>query len=423
MRLVKGSKVEILVNTHVLGVEWHGARIISGNGHTYDVEYDCSSATDKALSKRVPRKAIRPCPPAMENIGSWKVNDVVEVWNAGCWKEATVLKYITGEFCLVRLHGPCTELKVHEDNMRICQSWLNGQWIISLKGPAKSGVVKFSRNLISNNNKTMPKVQNTKDIGSPGLDASCLHQPSPSTLKRVSSHDSSHIEEYPSKKRVVVITSGSKRLKAVCTAPFLEKVDAIAYPQNNMGEKYMHYSLPNCTNQLYESRKPCNVTTHFPETIEKPDYSYSNLSSVGSCSVISGSANEFFGDTLAGPCQDDKDTLSSDAESLNVEDMDEFYGDMLPGPCQRDEDTICTDAAESLDVDEGCTVLPKEVVEERIHRLELNAYHCTLEAMYTSGPLSWEKEELLTNLRISLNISNDEHLRGIKSLVSAGQNF
>ncbi|WJX35612.1 hypothetical protein P8452_23577 [Trifolium repens] len=359
----------------------------------------------------------------MENIGSWRVNDIVEVWNAECWKEATVLKHMTGEFYLLRLHGSCTELKIHEDDMRICQSWLNGRWIISPKGPAKSGVAKFSRNLISNNNKTMPEVQNTKDVCSPGLDASCLHQPSPSTLKRVLSHDSSHIEEYPRKKRAVVITSGSKRLKAVSTAPFLEKVDAIAYPQNNMGENYMHYSFPNCTNQLYESRKPCNVTTHFPETIEKPDYSYSNLSSVGSCSVISGSANEFFGDTLAGPCQDDKDTLRSDAESLNVEDMDEFYGDMLPGPCQRDEDTICTDAAESLDVDEGCTVLPKEVVEERIHRLELNAYHCTLEAMYTSGPLSWEKEELLTNLRISLNISNDEHLRGIKSLVSAGQNF
>ncbi|KAK2446063.1 hypothetical protein QL285_016916 [Trifolium repens] len=378
MRLVKGSKVEILVNTHVLGVEWHGARIISGNGHTYEVEYDYSSATDKALSKRVPRKAIRPCPPAMENIGSWRVNDIVEVWNAECWKEATVLKHMTGEFYLLRLHGSCTELKIHEDDMRICQSWLNGRWIISLKRPAKSGVVKFSRNLISNNNKTIPEVQNTKDVCSPGLDASCLHQPSPSTLKRVLSHDSSHIEEYPRKKRAIVITSGSKRLKAVSTAPFLEKVDAIAYPQNNMGENYMHYSFPYCTNQLYESRKPCNVTTHFPETIEKPDYSYSNLSSVGSCSVISGSANEFSGDTLAGPCQDDKDTLRSDAESLNVEDMDEFYGDMLPGPCQRDEDTICTDAAESLDVDEGCTVLPKEVVEERIHRASVGGLHALL---------------------------------------------
>ncbi|XP_045803770.1 uncharacterized protein LOC123897254 isoform X1 [Trifolium pratense] len=420
MRLVKGSKVEILVNTHVLGVEWHGARIVSGNGHTYEVEYDSSSATDKALSTRVPRKAIRPCPPAMENIGSWRVNDIVEVWNAGCWKEATVLKYITGEFFLVRLKGSCTELKVHEDNMRICQSWLNGQWIISPKGPTKSGVVNFSRNLISNNYKAMPEVQHTKDVWSPGLDASCLHQPSPSTLKRMLSHGSLHIEEYPRKKRVVVTMGESKRLKAVSTAPLLEKVDAIAYPHNNMGENYMHVSFPN---QLYETKKPCNVTTHFPESIEKLDYSYSNLSSVGSCSVISGSANEFYGVTLAGACQDDEDTLRSDAESLNVEDMEESYGDMFPDPRPRDECTISTDEAESLDVDEECAILPKEVVEERIHRLELNAYNCTLEAMYASGPLSWEKEELLTNLRISLNISNDEHLSGIKYLVSADQNF
>ncbi|MCI30152.1 RNA binding protein, partial [Trifolium medium] len=77
---------------------------------------------------------------------------------------------MTGEFYLVRLHGSCTELKVHEDNMRICQSWLNGQWIISPKGPAKSGVVNFSRNLISNNYKAMPEVQHTKDVCSPGLD-------------------------------------------------------------------------------------------------------------------------------------------------------------------------------------------------------------------------------------------------------------
>ncbi|KAL4588994.1 hypothetical protein LXL04_001895 [Taraxacum kok-saghyz] len=45
-----------------------------------------------------------------------------------------------------------------------------------------------------------------------------------------------------------------------------------------------------------------------------------------------------------------------------------------------------------------------------IHRLELDAYRATLEALYASGPLSWEKEALLTNLRINLHISNDEHL-------------
>ncbi|KAL5074312.1 hypothetical protein RYX36_013296 [Vicia faba] len=368
MRLIKGSKVEILVNTSRLEVEWHGARITSGNGHTYNVKYDHSSANDKALSRRVPRKAIRPCPPAMKNIESWKVNDAVEVWHDGCWKKATVLKYVTGELYLVALHGSCTELKVQEIHMRMCQSWENGQWIISPKVPANSRVMKFSRNLISNNYKVMPDVQQANNVCSLGLDDSCLHLPSPSTLKRACSHGSSRIEDYPRKKRAGVIMGESKRFKAVSTAPLMEKVDAIAYPQNNMGEKYMHYSFTNSTNQLYGIGKqnPCNVKT----TVEQ-DYSCSNVSSVGSCSVISGSANEFFGNRLAGPFQDDADSLRSNPEFPDVEDVDGFYGDMLVNPCQSDDNTICRDA-DSLDVEDadvGCTFIPKEVVAEKIHSI------------------------------------------------------
>ncbi|XP_073225022.1 uncharacterized protein [Cicer arietinum] len=378
MRLKKGSKVEILDNTQGFGAEWHCAHIVCGNGHSYKVQYD---DIGKAKNNRVSRKAIRPCPPSIANIGCWKVNEIVEVYIAGSWKEATVLKYVSGDFYLVRLRGSNMELKVHKDDTRICQSWKNGQWIISPMGPAKSGVLKFSRNLISNNYKRMPEVQQAKNVCSPGLDASCIHLPSPPTLKRSSSHGSSHIEDYPRKKRAVLI-SETERLKAVSTAPSLEKVDAIAYPQNNMGEKYMHYSFINSTNQFYETRKenPCNITTLFPETIREPDYSCSNLSSVGSCSVLSGRGNEFFGDTLAGPCQSDEDTLRSDADSLDIEDANGFFCDRLAGVCESDEETCCSDA-ESLDVedvDEGCTILPKEVVTKRIHRASVGGLHALL---------------------------------------------
>nr|GEW17436.1 hypothetical protein [Tanacetum cinerariifolium] len=47
---------------------------------------------------------------------------------------------------------------------------------------------------------------------------------------------------------------------------------------------------------------------------------------------------------------------------------------------------------------------------DEIHRQELNAYRSTLDALYVSGPLTWEKETTATNLRLSLYISNDEHL-------------
>lgn len=238
----------------------------------------------------------------------------------------------------------------------------------------------------------MPEVQQAKKWDLSGLDETFLA--SASTLKRASPHCSPSIEDYPRKKRVFVNLGKCGSLTAMSTNQLLEKVDAIAYPQNNMGDKCTHSSFPNSAKQYYEIRKgnPCNVRPQFPQTIEEPDYSCS--SSVGSCSVIS-SANNSFDDTLAGPCRDDN-TLCSDAESLDVGDMD---------------------------MDEGCTIPANEVVAERIHRFEFNAYYNTLQAMYASGHLSWENEELLTNLRISLNISNDEHLMGIKDLVSAGQNF
>ncbi|KAK8498868.1 hypothetical protein V6N12_044602 [Hibiscus sabdariffa] len=54
-----------------------------------------------------------------------------------------------------------------------------------------------------------------------------------------------------------------------------------------------------------------------------------------------------------------------------------------------------------------------------IHELELRAYKSTVEALYVSGPLTWEQEEMLTNLRLSLNISDEEHLLQLRHLMSA----
>ncbi|AES73687.2 hypothetical protein MTR_3g107700 [Medicago truncatula] len=200
-------------------------------------------------------------------------------------------------------------------------------------------------------------------------------------MKRVSLHGSSRFYEYPRKKRAVAI---------------MEKVDAVAYPHNNnTGEKYMHYSVTNCTDQLYESRKEkfSDVTTHVPETIEEPGYSYSNPSSVGSCSVIGGSANNFCNNTLADPCFEDDDSLHSDAEY--VEDFDEIQSHMLAGPYQSEEDTLCI-VAESLDVED----LSKEAVAERIHRASVGGLHALLSmAKYDARFASFSLCKLIGVLR------------------------
>lgn len=64
------------------------------------------------------------------------------------------------------------------------------------------------------------------------------------------------------------------------------------------------------------------------------------------------------------------------------------------------------------------TLLQKVDVDVEIHKIELNAYHSTLVALHASGPFSWEQESMITDLRSSLNISDDEHRQELKHLAS-----
>lgn len=50
----------------------------------------------------------------------------------------------------------------------------------------------------------------------------------------------------------------------------------------------------------------------------------------------------------------------------------------------------------------------------------LYTYRSTLGKLFASGPLNWDQEASLTDLRISLNISTDEHLMELRNLKSAG---
>ena len=110
--------------------------------------------------------------------------------------------------------------------------------------------------------------------------------------------------------------------------------------------------------------------------------------SIGSCSVVIDNPNKLCSRIV----EADADALSSDAESFNGHENEE----------------------------EKCFLSLEKNVAVGIHSLELHAYRCTLEALYASGPLNWEQEVLITNLRMSLNISNDEHLMELRNLISAG---
>lgn len=172
-----------------------------------------------------------------------------------------------------------------------------------------------------------------------------------------------------------------------------EQDDAVAFPRDMLGEKYIHASIDNRTGLSEvdaERRKPNGaVGCYIAEHLETNDTERVTCS-VGSCSVSSNNLYKLPLRVSAGPIED-VDGQCSDAESF----------------CPRGDEVG------------NCLLPTKEELAAEIHRIELHAYRCTMEALHASGPLSWEQEALVTNLRLSLHISNDEHLMELRNLISA----
>ena len=247
------------------------------------------------------------------------------------------------------------------------------------------------------------------------------------TLKRASPYCSSGLEAYSGniQKMRAIENGGRQRVITGYSSPLRAKVDAVAYPRLNLGEKYMHASFNDRSTKYCEMErgKPNGVDCFLARSSESND-SDSMSCSVGSCSINNNGPNKFSSCILAHPRQD-TDDLCSDAES--------FYhwgdeGDEEDEEDERDERDEGDEEDERYegdvrDEEEKCPISLEKELAASIHSLELHAYRRTLAALHASGPLSWEQSTMLTNLRCSLHISNDEHLMELKNLISAGINF
>ncbi|KAL3532377.1 hypothetical protein ACH5RR_005898 [Cinchona calisaya] len=405
MRYKKGSKVEVFCKDKVPSGSWCPAEVICGNGHNYTVKCDMG-AKNEAIFERVSKKLIRPLPPPVQFSGNWMLGDVVEVFHGYSWKMATVSKVLSGNQFLVRLVGSLNEFKVRKFDIRLRQAWLDDKWVLVGKGSENFDDQKCSER---------PSMEYKRKSGSSmAIKAKLVtheekehvdtehiinfqeyHIVSGKTLKRGfrSCYPQAKAHESMQKFRAIEKDGRRHRVTVVDPSSVAERVENCAYSKKIQGEKEI-YSLLN------------NRTAHFSEM---------DVDRIRMNGVVGYSQSRSL------ECNDTDDVTSSvGSHGLGCYNLVEWPSRILAQPVEYAED-------HSSDAESVCPLHNKEVnylcsneeeLAAEIHRLEMHAYRCTMEALHASGPLSWEQETLITNLRISLHISNDEHLMELKNLIS-----
>ncbi|PWZ17518.1 hypothetical protein Zm00014a_025202 [Zea mays] len=364
MRFFKGSKVEVLQEADVPFGSWRPGEIVSGNGHAYFVRYDESPVDSSVAVERVPRRLMRPRPPTDDPV-RWSLGSIIEAFDSYSWKVAEVVRVLGKNQYLVRLLGSSLELSAHASVLRMRKLWLDDIWIVTQKysarcldGGAFRGQSK-DKNLDHNFRMDSRQLENQN----------AFEGDTSRGIKRKSSAISTHPQCSEITKRLRTPNRDGRYSKLVdrSFSPLAEKVDDVDSPCIILRGKCIHAG----------HKWHTGTTEEFSDT-------ESISSSVGSSSPNS-------------------TPHRSQHYNLVYQSGDS---------CSRtDDDEASTSERETSEHDNNGS-------REETHVLELHAYRATMLALHACGSISWEQEALLTNLRLTLNISIDEHLAELRSLVT-----
>ncbi|CAL9061090.1 unnamed protein product, partial [Musa banksii] len=379
MRFKKGNKVEVWSPREVPSGSWRSAEIISGNGHYYTVRYDGYPMDGSVAVDRVPRKAIRPCPPPAGTLKDSTSGDVVEVFDNNSWKLAEILVVVDKKYCSVRLLGSSREIRAHKSLLRRRLSWQDNKWVMIHKDSGvQNGAMLSSLSRGGKSSYHLPQSCKARRF----LSRETKKRPFDIYIPAEKCNDVRR------KTRATEKNGMDQRISTEHPIHCLEKVDAVASKGRVMGEKCMHTCLNNRTivSSKIESGRGRPSSDKQKCLVRSAEFNdaESTSSSVGSCSVGSS------------PCR-----LPWHHETYPSKELYNHY-----------------DHAEtSCGVERELSLSRKDELQAEIHQLELNAYRSSLIALHALGPISWEREALMTNLRLMLNISNDEHLMELRNLM------
>ncbi|XP_023513599.1 uncharacterized protein LOC111778157 isoform X1 [Cucurbita pepo subsp. pepo] len=362
MRLRKGDQVEVYSQEEVSSGSWSCAEIVSGNGRTYSVRY---FQTEEAVEK-VPRWAIRPCPPPVEGPNVWAAGDLAEAFHNSSWKQARIMQIIGVNCYLARLLGSPLDVLVSQSYLRLRQAWRDGQWFLLGKAFEDLGS-------LPGNKQTVPDMVKSK-VQQLVTALPTRHQRRP-LLEKSKKHTVSILKRKITKKDVTYLPSLAKTTKLCLTRELSRVRLSSTFPAVNteVATGYVGLREDNLIPR----------TSNYIHTV-------SCASSVGS----NNSTDDFF-----------KVPFNSVARSKQVKDEDYCSDAESFTGRGHEEENSCSD----------------EEVSVGFHRSELSVFRSFIRVLYASGPLSWEDEGQVSSIRASLHISNDEYLTELKNLMSAAK--
>lgn len=374
--------MEVLQKAEAPFGSWRPAEILSGNGHTYLVSYDPCLLDGSLAIERVPRKVIRPSPPSPDGPVCWVPGDILEVFDSYSWKVVEVVRLLGHEYYLVRLLGSSLELRVDASNLRTRQLWQDGKWVALPKDSARCAAGSHRSRTKGGNSGGSHLLLKNKNVFEDNM--------SRGMKRKTSAASAFPMQRSEVTKRFQTSRRDGRRqhLGPGDSLHLMDKVDAVDSPCLMLGEKCMHDSLNNRANGFPKTNLAvvnANVDYQYPSVTTQDSDTDSATSSVGSCNPY-----------------------GSPYRQAHPQEYDS--GDI----CSRtdDDDEASVSGTESP--------LPiKGGLGEETHLLELHAYRATMMALYAYGSISWEQEALMTNLRLTLNISTDEHLSELRNLANS----
>uniref|UniRef100_A0A5B7BNZ1 ENT domain-containing protein n=1 Tax=Davidia involucrata TaxID=16924 RepID=A0A5B7BNZ1_DAVIN len=362
----EGDLVEVLRSENDLCGSWFSGKIIAIDGDSYIVRYKLlADHKGEPVLEKVHEEDVRPQPPHDKG-KRWMVGNITEVFDVPCWRVGKVAKVLNDDYFVIKLFGSIQLKEFHQSNLRIRQAWNGSKW---------SMIEKISPN---KQNNAYNSIYSRSFVCRAPRQVICeetsLQEKDGQEFFMNDGHNG--LKKFPHRKAI-------KRKHSYCL-------------ETSSKNLLMKDSREKRKSSLNAGQSDESFIRILPFLKQVDDISSSGpvWSSEGSnhCSVASFSLKEF-------PEYPDQNSPKSSRNIFDSSDTESSF----PSPSGQ----------------KRLNPSPEDKIEVDIHKLELRAYQSTVQAFYASGPLSWEQESLLTNLRMSLHISNEEHLLQLRHLLSA----